>query len=258
MGIITLTTDFGTYDPYVAAMKGVLRRLCPDAVVDDLSHEIAPHDITEAMFFLEGAVPWYPLGAVHVVVVDPGVGTQRRPIALSTGGIILVGPDNGVFSVFLAASGADWTYAINPAAFGASEVSDTFHGRDIFAPAAAWLANGGEPARLGAPVTDPVMLHLPETVWQNDAPAVGCVVHIDRFGNCITNIRRRNESQAASSLRIGIGGHTLPLCRTYGDVLPGRPLALYGSGGRLEIAVNQGNAARLLGISRTDSVNLIC
>ncbi len=254
--LITLTTDFGARDPYVAAMKGVLRKRCPDAVIDDLSHEIPPHDIMEALLFLEDAVPWYPEEAVHVVVVDPGVGTQRRPLALSIGGRRFVGPDNGVFSMFLAENKADWIYAVNPDTLDVAVISSTFHGRDIFAPAAAWLAKGGNPAHLGAPVLEPLRLPLPETLWLEESPKTGRIVHIDRFGNCITNIRRRRGGKTDASLAVVVGAKQIPLRQTYGETPFGALLALFGSSGRLEIAVNQGNAARLLGLSRGDTVHI--
>ena len=255
--IITLTTDFGARDPYVAAMKGVLRKRCPDAVIDDLTHEISPHDIMEALLFLEGAVPWYPEEAVHVVVVDPGVGTPRRPLALSVGGRRFIGPDNGLFSMFLAENEADWMYAINPDMLDVAVVSNTFHGRDIFAPAAAWLTMGLNPALLGAPVLDPVRLPLPETLWLEATPQTGLIVHIDRFGNCITNIRRRQGATVNASLAASVGNKQISLRQTYGEAPPGALLALFGSSGRLELAANQDSAARLLGLSRGDTVQIL-
>ena len=255
MALITLTTDFGMRDPYVAAMKGVLRCLCPDAVIDDLSHDIAPQNILEAALFLEGAVPWYPANTIHLVVVDPGVGTLRRPVAVGADGHVFVAPDNGVLSLWLAEHSLDWAYQISPKALGNQAVSNTFHGRDIFAPAAARLACGHDPATLGEGVTDLQRIKIPEPEHTDDNRIAGAIIHIDRFGNCITNIRREKPS-ADVGCRVHIGDYAFPVHSTYGDVAPGTPLALYGSGNRLEIAVNQGNAALQFGFAHMASVIL--
>lgn len=255
MALITLTTDFGMRDPYVAAMKGVLRCHCPDAVIDDLSHDIAPQNILETALFLEGAVPWYPADTIHLVVVDPGVGTSRRPVAAGAGGHVFVAPDNGVLSLWLAAHPLDWAYQIDPKALGGNAISKTFHGRDIFAPVAARLACGHDPVTLGESVTDLQRIEIPEPEYTDDNRIAGVIIHIDRFGNCITNIHRDNPG-AGMGCTVHIGDYIFPVHTTYGDVAPGTPLALYGSGARLEIAVNQGNAAQQFGFAQMASVTL--
>ena len=256
MVTITLTTDFGMRDPYVAAMKGVLRQHCPEAMIDDLTHDIAPQDIIEAALFIEAAMPWYPEGSVHLVVVDPGVGTARRPIAVSTGSHIFVTPDNGLLSLWLNDHTLDWAYEINPAALNCDIISNTFHGRDVFAPAAAWLANGGNPAALGNTLSDLKQLDVPEPVHKDNNQIAGVILHVDRFGNCITNIRHEDSMVTAETQCAYAGDDRFPLCDTYSDTPPGAPLALYGSSERLEIAVNQGNAARQFGLTRWTPVVL--
>lgn len=255
MPIITLTTDFGMRDPYVAAMKGVLRQFCPDAVIDDLTHDIAPQDVLEAALFLEAAVPWYPENAVHLVVVDPGVGTARRSVAVRAGGHFFVAPDNGLLSLWLGQHKLEWVYKISPLAPGVGNISNTFHGRDIFAPAAAWLANGGDPHALGEPAACLQQLDVPMPAVCGDHIS-GVIIHIDRFGNCMTNIRR-GDVVVSPGCKVHVGKSALPLCGTYGDVAPGVPLALFGSSGRLEIAVNQGNAARLYTAARMMEIKVV-
>ncbi len=256
MTIITLTTDFGMRDPYVAAMKGVLRRHCPKATIDDLTHDIAPQDILEAALFIEAAIPWYPKGTVHLIVVDPGVGTARRPVAVSAGGHVFVGPDNGLLTLWLMRHKMDWAYQIRPDANNGVMISNTFHGRDIFAPAAAWLADGGAPEALGDAATSLDKLPLPTTRRDGKGRQAGVIIHIDHFGNCITNIQREGDTDGTIAGTVHVGDHIFPLHTTYGDVAPGAPLALYGSGNRLEIAVNQGNAARQFGLARMMSALL--
>ena len=255
MPIITLTTDFGMRDPYVASMKGVLRKLCPKVFLDDLAHDIAPQDILEAALFVEAAMPWYPENTVHLIVVDPGVGTERRPVAARTGGHVFVVPDNGLLTFWLQKYPLEWAYEICPQAPGITAISKTFHGRDIFAPAAAWLATDGAPAALGNSLASLQHMDIPEPIKNSNTHINGVVIHIDRFGNCITNIRQ-DSCNLSSACSIHIGGNTLSLCSTYGDVPPGAPLALFGSSGRLEIAVNQGNAARQFGFARSTALSV--
>jgi len=254
MPIITLTTDFGMRDPYVAAMKGVLRKLCPDVALDDLTHDIAPQDILEAALIDEAATPWYPENTVHLIVVDPGVGADRRPIAVRSGSHIFVAPDNGLLTLWLQQHPLEWAYEISPQAPGIATISNTFHGRDIFAPAAAWLAAGGDPTALGNLLSSLQQLDVPKPVTDDDNRIEGVVIHVDRFGNCITNIRQ-DMFEFSSAWNVYIGGNVLPLCSTYSDVEPGTPLALFGGSGRLEIAVNQGNAARQFGFTRMTPIS---
>lgn len=258
--IITLTTDFGTRDAYVAAMKGVILSRCPDVRLVDVTHEIAPQEVMEAAFVLRGAAPHYPEGTIHLVVVDPGVGTSRRAVALCHGGHRFVGPDNGVFSLALDESPPDEAVVLDrPAFWRVPEPSATFHGRDVFAPVAAHLAAGLALADVGTPTDRLEPLHWALPI-ADEQGVQGWVVHIDRFGNCITNISRSlfDERCAGRRVRCYAGGAILAGVRTtYDTVAPGEPLALFGSSGLLEIAVNTGNAAELIGIRKGAPVNLV-
>jgi S-adenosylmethionine hydrolase len=254
-GIVTLTTDFGLRDAYVAEMKGVMLGVARAAgqtlQLVDVTHEVERHDITEAALALEAAVPFFPAGTVHLAVVDPGVGTARRGVVIAAGGHLLVGPDNGLFTPFLDEEG--WrAFELVDADYRLPIVSRTFHGRDLFAPAAAHLALGVEPSRLGPPVLDPVHLAWPEVRAVAGAVA-GAVVHADRFGNLITSIHARTV-ELSPDVRIRVGGREVPLVGTYADLKPGGPGALVGSGGRLEIAVREGSAAAVLRARRGTAV----
>jgi S-adenosyl-L-methionine hydrolase (adenosine-forming) len=247
-GLVTLTTDFGLRDAYVAEMKGVMLGIARTAgqslQLVDVTHEVERHDITEGALALEAAAPFFPPGTVHLAVVDPGVGTARRGVAVAADGHLFVGPDNGLFTPFLAAQA--WrAFEIAEADYRLPRVSRTFHGRDLFAPAAAHLAFGLDPGRLGPAVTDPVRLAWPEVRAVAGAIA-GAVVHTDRFGNLITSIHGRSLDLLQVGLVIRVGGREVPLVGTYGDLPVGRPGALVGSGGRLEIAVREGSATVVL------------
>ena len=229
---ITLLTDFGTRDGYVAAMKGVIARICPSAVVDDASHDIAHGDIVAAAYAVRRYFSVYPEHTIHVVVVDPEVGSARRAIAARTRGRVVVGPDNGVFSHVLDAH-AQIIELHTP-----QDASNTFHGRDLFAPAAAQIAKGLPWAMLGTATTEFVTLEFPQPTESG-----GVVVYIDRFGNLITNID-------SPGTRIRIGDRVLDVKQTYADVAPGEVVALINSDHVLEIAVRNGSAADTLHFSR--------
>ena len=255
--IVTLTTDFGGRDPYVAAMKGVIlgiARAARRAVeLVDLTHEVAPHYVVEAALALDAVVPFFPPGTVHVAVVDPAVGTARRGLAVAARGQVFVGPDNGLFTPFLA--GTSWqAWELTAPEYRLAAVSRTFHGRDVFAPAAAHVATGVGPARLGAPVTDPVRLAWPHP-GEIGGVVAGAVLHVDRFGNLVTSIP---AGAIAGPLRAGatvrVAGRPVPIVGTYGELARGRAGALVGSSGRLEIAVREGSAARVLGARRGTAV----
>ena len=263
--IITLTTDFGSRDGYVAAMKGVILDICPEAALVDISHEVPPYDISHAAFVLGTARAYYPSHAVHLAVVDPGVGTSRRPIMLVTPGGVYVAPDNGLLSYILAGYGAETTsdrgnalgahammepmpvgvpkecaaFVLDRSEYWLKPVSSTFHGRDVFAPVAAHVAAGVGPERLGTAVDQVVCLDVPiplvekDTIW-------GHVLYVDRFGNLVCNIRPRDV--AGRQTEVEIGGRLIRgLSRTFadGDGL----LALIGSHGYLEVALKEGSAA---------------
>lgn len=248
--LITLTTDFGTRDPYVAAMKGVIAGISPSSSVRDLSHEIDAQDVLEGALFLAGAVPYFPEGTIHVVVVDPGVGTERRPIAAKVRGQIIICPDNGLLTLLAESGGLEAVRCISNPAVTRKEISYTFHGRDVFAPAAAHLAEGVEFDRLGESWDQPAYLEIPRARIREDGSLAGGIIHIDRFGNAITNIHCAMlagfHQGAVEAGDVTIQG----LSSTYGDGRSHEPLALVGSSGYLEIAVNRGSAAKALGLAK--------
>lgn len=244
MAVVTLTTDFGLRDPYVAIMKGVILGLVPDARLVDITHGVDSHDIVGAALVLEAAVAFFPPGTVHLAVVDPGVGTERRELVVATDSAAFVAPDNGLLTPVFAHGG--WrAFELTAPEFRLPRVSRTFHGRDIFAPAAAHLAMGVAPERFGPPVDDPVRLSWPEVHAVGGAVA-GAVLHVDRFGNLITSIAADAVEQLAGEVSILIAGRRLPLVGTYADLPRGAAGALIGSSNRLEVAVREGSAAAVL------------
>jgi S-adenosylmethionine hydrolase len=260
--IITLTTDFGTRDCYVAAMKGVILAINPDARIVDLTHEIGPQNVLEAAFFLKGSAPHFPEGTVHVVVVDPGVGTDRRALCVEADGRCYVAPDNGVLSLVATPERLVNAVAIENQLYLRPTISATFHGRDVFAPAAAHLSLGVEMSALGAPVHEMMRFELPAPRAENDRTLAGQVVHIDRFGNIITNVdmdawNGLTRSGKGRDVQIRIHGLVLNrACKAYSEVPQGSPLALWGSSDLLEISVNRGNAAERLGAKVGDLVTI--
>lgn len=244
MGIvITLLTDFGTVDGYVAAMKGVLLSRAPEAQVVDLTHEILPQDVITGAWALKEAAPWFPTGTIHLSVVDPGVGTTRRALVLKSEDHLFVGPDNGLLS--LAAAGAVEGWLLDHPRWFCQPVSNTFHGRDIFASVAGHLAAGVAPDRLGSPVQGWVQLDLPMP-RRDGNQIIGQIARVDRFGNLITNVDQPMIGNMAG-WDVSIGGISVgPIQRTFGDVQPGQWVAYLGSSGMLEIAVREGRAVDLL------------
>lgn len=243
--LITLTTDFGVRDPFVGVMKGVILGICPDARLVDLTHEIEPQDIQGAQLALESAVGYFPPGTIHLAVVDPGVGSARRPLALEAGRQCFVGPDNGLFTFALADPG--WTaVTLEASQYRLPEVSRTFHGRDVFAPAAAHLARGVALAELGRPARD--LLRHPLPVARREGPdLVGEVLAADRFGNLITSITAA-QLGGAPPVGVEVAGQALGAPRAaYVEGERDRAAAIVGSQGRLEIFVRDGNARALLG-----------
>ncbi|MBE7451830.1 MAG: SAM-dependent chlorinase/fluorinase [Kofleriaceae bacterium] len=234
--LVTLTTDFGTADGYVGAMKGVIARLTPEAVVVDVAHDVPRHDIAHAAWVLATSAPEFPAGTIHVAVVDPGVGGARAPVVIAAGGHLYVGPDNGLFAYV--AERPDLVHAITSTAFRMPSPSDTFHGRDVFAPAAAALARGLPPGAAG-----PATCLAGALPWATRATARGVVVHVDVYGNLITNL-----PGPARPLRAG--GRDIAPVRTY-EELPAGGLGCYtGSAGTVEIAVREGSAAAHLRLGR--------
>lgn len=238
MGIITLLSDFGLSDSYVAEMKGVLLARAPAATLIDVTHQVAPGAVPQGQYLLGRAWRWFPPGTVHLAVVDPGVGTARRALAAAAAGHHFVAPDNGLLS-FLP---ADARFVSLPVARAAAP---TFHGRDVFAPAAAALAAGAPLESLGSPVSDPTHSPLPTPVHDGVA-VVGEVLYVDRFGTLVSNIP---GGAVEPGVRIRVAGSDVgPLRRTFADVERGSLIACVGSGGTVEIAVRDGSAARLLGV----------
>lgn len=273
--IVTLTTDFGLADPYVGAMKGVILSIVPDAHLVDITHQIRPQEIRQTAFVLYAVWPFFPPSTVHLVVVDPGVGTRRRPIAAQTAHGLFVGPDNGVFSYVMAQEPVQGLVELDDPQYRLAQVSHTFHGRDVFAPAAAHLAAGVPLHRLGLAVCDPVTL-APPALSVSSGQVRGEVIYIDHFGNAITSIGRLSWEGDVLSLQPafaedGSSGTDIPAAqasvsagrrelrgvrRTYGEVDAGEVLALVGSTGHLELAVREGSGAEALGLQPGDAVEL--
>jgi S-adenosylmethionine hydrolase len=237
--IVTLLTDFGTADGYVAEVKGTILSRAPEAVLVDVSHDVAAQDVEAGRLALARYWRRFPPGTVHLAIVDPDVGSMRHALAVASDGRFLVGPDNGILSPALLFGDAEIVALPAP-----SSASPTFHARDVFAPAAAMLASGSSVNALGAPVSDPVVRRTAEARRLPDGAIEGQIITVDRFGNAVTNL------VAAHGGVVEVAGLQLPLRRTYADVLSGAALALAGSSGLIEIAVRDGNAAASLGLGR--------
>lgn len=242
--IVTLTTDFGLVDPFVGIMKGVILKLAPSARIVDLTHGVPPQNVLAGAYALRSAVGWFPRGSIHVAVVDPGVGTRRRALAVETRDGWLVGPDNGLLSLAAAASGVRRILDVSRSRWRLRPVSRTFHGRDVFAPIAAALATGVAPDELGTRVRSMRRLRTPEP-RRRGASLVGCVLWVDGFGNLTTNLAPARLAVAfrRARLSITIGGHVVPFRPSYAAVPAGDPVAVVNSTALVEIAVNGGSAA---------------
>jgi S-adenosylmethionine hydrolase len=236
--IITLLTDFGTADSYVAEMKGVLLTYAPTATLVDITHEVSPGDVRAAQCLLSRTWMFFPEGTIYVAVVDAGVGTDRRVLAATRFGRYFLAPDNGLLS-FLSLNATFVSIPVLP------EAAPTFHGRDVFAPAAAVLARGGSLESLGTAISDPNYAPLPIPTVEGDA-VVGQVIYVDRFGTLVSNI---SPTAVKPGARIRVGGADVgPLRRTFADVASGAVVAFTGSAGTIEIAVRDGSATRRLGL----------
>lgn len=263
-GVITLTTDFGLADAYVAIMKGVILGIAPHARIVDYSHAITPGNIVEAAYLLGGGYEYFPSGTIHVVVVDPGVGSDRRAIAVQTDQMTLIGPDNGVLAAIV--EDQERRRGLAPRVIELSEprwwlpnVSATFHGRDVFAPVAAHLVAGTPFEALGGSIRSivPAPVIAPRQIAGGGL--VGQIIHIDRFGNCITNITDQmlNRYDLGQTVVVELIDQQISgLFRTYADGPRGIPMSLIGSSGHLEIAVRNGNAAQYLGVDRGDTLRV--
>jgi S-adenosylmethionine hydrolase len=252
---ITLLTDFGTADYFVGAVKGAILSVNPRAVIVDITHEIPPQDIEAAAFTLLAAYKTFPAGTIHVAVVDQGVGSTRRPIILSANEQFFVGPDNGLFTYIYDREPSHRAFHVTADKYFRSELSSTFHGRDIFAPVAAALSNGVNPRKFGPRINDAVRLPVslePEVLKNGDVR--GRIIHIDRFGNCITNITRDLVKPGTS---LTINRKTIRNFRNfYGEDSTNTPFAIWGSAGFLEISVNGASAAKVLRAKCGDTVLL--
>lgn len=248
-GIITLLSDFGSSSPYPAQMKAVLARLC-DATLLDISHDVRRHDVRMGAYLLAAVVPHTPAGTVHLAVVDPGVGTARRPLIVVAGGQFFVGPDNGLLLPAARRIGQHSVYEISDPAIVDAPVSGTFHGRDVFAPAAARLANGALPESLGRTIGGFVDLDF-GTGRREGERLLGSVIYIDPFGNLITNISADLLEDLGKSVSVTVGRRRASgmTAATYGDVASGALAVVRGSDGSVEIAVSEGSAADLLAAS---------
>jgi hypothetical protein len=253
--ILTLTTDFGQADHYVASMKGVMLGICPQAQIVDISHEVKPYAIGDAAYLIAQTYPCFPKGTIHVVVVDPGVGSSRRPIIVEQAGQFFVGPDNGVFGMLY--DEAEKVRTITATQYFHKPVSNTFHGRDIFAPIAAQLAAGIVPRQLGEMTTDFCRPEFAKPIQGSDGMWRGVVLHIDRFGNVVTSFRGRTLVMNSPNFALVIGDKTIDrFVNTYSDAKPGELVAMAGSSGYLEISMNQASAAAQLKCAPMDAAAL--
>jgi len=256
VSLITLTTDFGLADSYVGAMKGVILGIDPTATIVDISHDITPQDVREAAYVVYTAYLYFPPDTIHVVVVDPGVGSRRRAIALQAAQASFVAPDNGVLSYVLAREGMGKAVSLTNSSYHRPTVSHTFHGRDIFAPVAAHLARGVPLTELGDPLSKVATFSLPQPQVLPDGKVVGHVLHIDRFGNLILDVREGDCILGEGLVLEVAGRHIQGLGRTFSDVPAGEMVAYIGSSGHLEIALRGGSAAQSLDMKRGDRILL--
>ena len=257
--IITLTTDFGEKDPYVAEMKAAILGIVPNATLIDISHQIEKFNVRMGAYVLASASPYFPEGTIHVAVVDPCVGTRRQPILIQTRHSYFVGPDNGVLTLAARNEQIKHVHKLANPKLMLRRISNTFHGRDIFAPAAAYLANRTPPAKFGLEIHKIVLPRFAKIVRKRNM-LIGEVIHVDDFGNIITNFREKElelvKINDIVDVKLGSAKLTLKLCRAYSEVKLHKPLAIIGSHNFLEISLNQGNAAKTLMVKSGSKVTL--
>ncbi len=251
--IITLTTDYGTGDHLVGVIKGVILSINPDVNIIDITHNVLPHDLLDGALTVGQAYKLFPSKTIHIVVVDPGVGTARRPILVAADQQYLVAPDNGVLSSVYDQSEALYVWNIISEHYFRHPVSNTFHGRDIFAPVAAWLSKSWQTSSFGEPITDFVRFAMPKPKV-NGNTIKGVVLKMDHFGNLITNLTAADAPALTApdgkfTIRIG-NGQVTKMVPTFAQGGAGEPVAVIGSSGYVEIAVNKGSAAKALGATR--------
>jgi len=256
--IITLTTDYGTSDHLVGVLKGVILRIVPNASIVDINHHVVPFDVLDGALTIAAAYRYFPPRSVHVVIVDPGVGTARRPILVTADQYYFVAPDNGVLSLIYERESAVSVRHITAEHYFLNPVSNTFHGRDIFAPVAAWLAKAYQTEAFGEEISDYVRFTLPRPKASGTA-LKGVVLRVDAFGNLVTNFTAEDLPAAGAdgkiSLQVG-GKRVEKLAQTFAQGAAGEPVAIVGSSGFVEIAVNTAQAARVLGVNRGAEVML--
>ena len=257
--IVTLTTDFGLRDPYVAEMKAVILSICPGAVIIDITHEVEKFNIRAGAFMLASAAPYFPKGTVHVAVVDPSVGTNRRAMLVQMREGFFVGPDNGLLMLAAEKQSIASILEVTNPKFMLPTISSTFHGRDIFAPAAAHLANGVPPCEFGPEIRDVIKPEFAK-VTRSKGTLIGEVLHVDGFGNVITTISRKEMARLHAGEWLNV---ELPSCKlklrfgdVYAEAKPMEALALIGSHGYVELAMNCGNAAEKFQTKVGDKVKL--
>jgi len=255
--VITLTTDFGLADHFAGTMKGVILGICPEAQIVDISHDVGPFGISEGGYLVAQAYPYFPRGTVHIVVVDPGVGTLRRPILVEAAGQRFVAPDNGVLSPVYARE-KHKVRCITSEKYFLKTVSQTFHGRDIFSPVGAHLARGIAPTKMGKPIADYMRLHSERPVRTARRGWTGAVLKIDRFGNLITNFPAEDFPDLETRpFELSVGLETVRrLARNYAEYGPGELFVIVGSSGYLEISSSQASAAKILGCGAGAPVEL--
>ena len=260
MTVITLLTDFGLRDGYPGVMKGVIWKIAPDVQIADISHSIKPQNVLQGALALARTSPFFPPGTIHVAVVDPGVGTQRRPICLLLGKQYFIGPDNGLFTRVLEQAEAQQAFIqivqLDQRKYWLPEISRGFHGRDIFAPVAAHLARGIRLEDLGTPIHDPIRLQIPAPIPIQGGGWRGQVIEIDTFGNLSTNIERSHLIPLKEVIVQIAGQRINGLVNTFGDRPKSTLIALYGTAHDLMISIVNGNAARTLNISVGDVIDV--
>lgn len=259
--IITLLTDFGTRDHFVGSMKGVMLSINPDLEIVDITHDVTSHDLAEAAFTLRSFYHYFPRLTIHLAVVDPGVGSKRRPIMAISERYFFIAPDNGLLSFIYEEEQITSVIHITADHYFLKPVSRTFHGRDIFAPVAAWLSKGVEPAKFGEPISDYVKFSVPKVKIVQNA-LQGMVLHVDKFGNLITNIPEAAVPRSAGGEplveKILVGQReVVSIKESYSEGKPGELFAIAGSSGFYEIALNRGSAASALSLGRGTDVVMI-
>ncbi len=260
--VVTFTTDFGLSDPFVGIMHGVVLNIGPETAMVDISHEVASYDVLDGALTIAQAYRFFPPGTVHVVVVDPGVGGDRKPILVETDDYVFVAPDNGVLSLVESREPKFSVRHIMAERYFLQPVSQTFHGRDIFAPVAGWLSKGVAPAEFGPEIPDYVRLRLPAVEHVGDDSLRGVVLKVDKFGNLITNIGERDApalfAAVPPAFRLLLAGQTITrMCRSYAEGGEGELVAIVGSSGYLEVAVRQASAAERLRARAGTAVELV-